>query len=82
MSGKRSVSIRGHRTSFSVEDRFFAELSRIARERSLSLAELVAHVDEHRPAGANLSSAIRLFVVDTLIAERDVARATAPSDQD
>ncbi len=81
MSAKRSVSIRGHRTSFSVENRFFAELNRIARERSLSLAELVAHVDEHRPAEANLSSAIRLFVVDTLIAERDAARAIAQSDQ-
>jgi predicted DNA-binding ribbon-helix-helix protein len=74
LSAKRSVSIRGHRTSFSVEDRFFAELNRLARERSLSLAELVAVVDEQRPPGANLSSAIRLFVLDAILAERDAAR--------
>lgn len=61
---KRSLAIRGHRTSVSLEDEFFAELEAAARRRGLPLAALVAHIDENRPAGANLSSALRLFVLD------------------
>ena len=60
---KRSVSIRGHRTSFSVEQEFFNELEQIAARREISLAALVAEIDETRPRDANLSSAIRVFVL-------------------
>lgn len=60
---KRSVSIRGHRTSYSVEQEFFSELERIAARRAVSLAALVAEIDEARPREANLSSAIRVFVL-------------------
>lgn len=63
---KRSVAIRGHRTSISLERPFFDELERIAREQALSVAALVARIDEQRPEGANLSSAIRLFVLEDL----------------
>jgi predicted DNA-binding ribbon-helix-helix protein len=63
---KRSVAIRGHRTSISLERPFFDELERIAREQDLSVAGLVARIDEQRPEGANLSSAIRLFVLEDL----------------
>jgi predicted DNA-binding ribbon-helix-helix protein len=58
---KRSVAIRGHRTSFSIEQDFFDELERIAAARGVSLAALVADVDEARPRDANLSSALRVF---------------------
>jgi predicted DNA-binding ribbon-helix-helix protein len=61
---KRSISIRGHRTSFSLEKPFFDELSRIAAERGLSVAALVADVDETRPRDTNLSSALRVFVLE------------------
>ncbi|TWG49636.1 MULTISPECIES: ribbon-helix-helix domain-containing protein [unclassified Aminobacter] len=61
---KRSISIRGHRTSFSLEKPFFDELSRIAAERGLSVAALVAEVDETRPRDTNLSSALRVFVLE------------------
>lgn len=67
---KRSVTIRGHRTSFSVEEPFFAELRRIAGQRGLSLAALVAEIDEQRPDDANLSSAMRLYVLDRMKRER------------
>lgn len=60
---KRSVSIRGHRTSFSLEAEFFAELEAMAAARGISLAGLVAMVDETRPRDANLSSALRVFVL-------------------
>jgi predicted DNA-binding ribbon-helix-helix protein len=59
---KRSISIAGHRTSFSLEDAFWAELNDIARSRGISLAKLVESVDAER-SGANLSSALRVFVL-------------------
>lgn len=61
---KRSVTIRGHRTSFSLEQPFFDALTQIAERRGLSLAALVAEVDGSRPKGANLSSALRVFVLE------------------
>lgn len=65
MSGvvKRSVAIRGHRTSVSLEQAFFDELSRIAAERGMALAALIAEIDDARPDGTNLSSALRLYVL-------------------
>ncbi|MDP3896917.1 MAG: ribbon-helix-helix domain-containing protein [Mesorhizobium sp.] len=60
---KRSVSIRGHRTSFSLEPEFFAEIEAIAAARGLSLAGLVAEIDAARPRDANLSSALRVYVL-------------------
>jgi predicted DNA-binding ribbon-helix-helix protein len=70
---KRSVSIRGHRTSFSLEDAFYRELERIAAERRLPLAALVAEIDATRDRTTNLSSALRLFVLD------EVRGASPPS---
>jgi predicted DNA-binding ribbon-helix-helix protein len=67
---KRSVTIDGHRTSISLEDAFWVELSAIARERGLSLNAVVAEIDRGRagPEGTsgNLSSALRLYVLDEL----------------
>lgn len=60
---KRSLSIAGHRTSVSLEDAFWRRLRRIAAERGLSLNRLAAVVDASR-GGANLSSAIRVFVLE------------------
>ncbi len=61
---KRSLSIRGHRTSVSLEKPFYDALQEIAAERGRSLAALIAAVDERRPAGSNLSSALRLHVLE------------------
>jgi predicted DNA-binding ribbon-helix-helix protein len=61
---KRSVSIRGHRTSYSLEQPFFDELVAIAAERQIPLAALIAEIDAQRPREANLSSALRLFVLE------------------
>jgi predicted DNA-binding ribbon-helix-helix protein len=61
---KRSVSIRGHRTSYSLEQPFFDELVAIAAERQVPLAALIAEIDASRPREANLSSALRLFVLE------------------
>ena len=61
---KRSIAIRGHRTSFSLEQAFLDELHSIAAERGMALAALVAEIDETRPRQANLSSALRLHVLE------------------
>jgi predicted DNA-binding ribbon-helix-helix protein len=60
---KHSVAIRGHRTSFSLEQPFYDDLLAIAAERGTTLAALVAEIDAARPREANLSSALRLYVL-------------------
>lgn len=60
---KRSIVIAGHKTSVSLEDAFWRGLKEIATERDITLSDLVASVDTDRRNG-NLSSAIRLFVLD------------------
>ncbi|MDP2696736.1 MAG: ribbon-helix-helix domain-containing protein [Thalassospira sp.] len=61
---KRSVTIAGHRTSFSLEDEFWQILQEIAHREALSMAELVVRVDAGREG--NLSSALRLYVLRDL----------------
>lgn len=70
MIRKRSVSIAGHRTSFSLEQPFLDELARIAARRGLTLAALVGEIDQTRPPEVNLSSALRLHVLGWLKGER------------
>jgi predicted DNA-binding ribbon-helix-helix protein len=59
---KRSIVIAGHKTSVSIEDAFWNGLKEIAAERDMTLGALVAAIDGNRQ-NANLSSAIRLFVL-------------------
>jgi predicted DNA-binding ribbon-helix-helix protein len=60
---KHSIAIRGHRTSFSLEQPFYDDLLAIVAERGTTLATLVAEIDAVRPRDANLSSALRLHVL-------------------
>ncbi|HZP78497.1 MAG TPA: ribbon-helix-helix domain-containing protein [Pseudolabrys sp.] len=60
---KRSIVIAGHKTSVSLEDAFWRGLKEIAGGRDMTLSDLVATIDTDRRHG-NLSSAIRLFVLD------------------
>ena len=60
---KRSIVIAGHRTSISLEDTFWKALKDIAKTRRETLSDLVATIDDKR-RGGNLSSAIRVFVLD------------------
>ncbi len=62
---KRSLAIAGHRTSVSLEDAFWRRLHQIAGARGVPLARIVAEVDAVR-GEANLSSALRIFVLETL----------------
>ena len=60
---KRSIVVAGHKTSVSLEEAFWNGMKEIASVRSLTLSELVGEIDGGRQQG-NLSSAIRLFVLD------------------
>lgn len=60
---KRSVTISGHRTSFSLEDEFLDLLRQAAQTRDIPLAALIAEIDEAKPRDSNLSSALRVFVL-------------------
>jgi predicted DNA-binding ribbon-helix-helix protein len=60
---KRSIVVAGHKTSVSLEDAFWNGLKEIAGRRDITLSDLVVAIDSQRHHG-NLSSAIRLFVLE------------------
>lgn len=61
---KHSVLIAGHETSVSLENAFWDALKDIAKQRAQSINDLVGEIDDTRKG--NLSSAIRLYVLDAL----------------
>lgn len=66
MSGrpaKRSLTLRGHRTSVSLEEAFWQEFRRIAGEEGLALNALAQRIDEAR-GEVGLASAIRVYVLE------------------
>lgn len=63
MIRKHSITLHGHRTSFSLEEAFWQELNAIADQRQIPLAALVIEIDETRDPRTNLSSAARLHVL-------------------
>ena len=67
---KRSVIVGGHKTSVSLEDAFWESLKEIAKRRHLTLSALLAAIDEGRQHD-NLSSALRLFVLNFYRAQHD-----------
>jgi predicted DNA-binding ribbon-helix-helix protein len=69
MIRKRSVKLKRHATSVSLEDEYWSELKRMAEAAGLSLAELITGIDVER-SGDNLSSALRLAVLKDLKAPR------------
>jgi len=67
---KRSVTLDGHRTSFSLEPLFWRLLQEEAQRQGKALAALVAEVDRRRAEDAtapNLSSALRVYLVERLL---------------
>jgi predicted DNA-binding ribbon-helix-helix protein len=74
---RHNVIVRGHRSSVSLEDTFWTDLRRIARVQGCALSELIAEIDRDRQGG-NLSSAIRLFVLEHFRAK---SNSTQPDDR-
>ena len=63
---KHSLTLRGHRTSVSLEPAFWAAFRAEARERGLALNALASEIDDARPHGVGLATAIRLYVLARL----------------
>jgi predicted DNA-binding ribbon-helix-helix protein len=74
---KRSIVVAGHKTSVSLEDEFWSGLKEIAARRVTTLSELAGAIDNERQH-TNLSSALRLFVLDFY---RSRASDDEPGDQ-
>jgi predicted DNA-binding ribbon-helix-helix protein len=74
---KRSVSVGNHRTSISLEDAFWRHLNEIARAQGWTVSKLIAEIDGSRQYG-NLSSAIRLFVLEHFRAKSHFKRPDSP----
>ncbi|MBA3326464.1 MAG: ribbon-helix-helix domain-containing protein [Rhodobacteraceae bacterium] len=60
---KHSLTLRGHRTSVSLERAFWDAFREIARAEGKSLNALAAEIDEARGAETGLASAIRMYVL-------------------
>ena len=69
---KRSIVVAGHKTSVSLEEAFWNGMKEISALRNMTLSELVGEIDCNRQQG-NLSSAIRLFVLDYFKSRAGVA---------
>lgn len=74
---KRSFSIKGHRTSLSLEEPFWAALKEIAASDDRSLADMVGSIDAQR-GDTGLSSAVRLYVLERY---REAARTHRPNEE-
>ncbi|SMX24427.1 ribbon-helix-helix domain-containing protein [Boseongicola aestuarii] len=61
---KRSLTLRGHRTSVSLEEAFWIAFRNIAHEKGRPINDLAAEIDEARGTDCGLASAIRLYVLD------------------
>lgn len=61
---KHSLTLRGHRTSVSLEPEFWQAFCEIATEKSMPRNALAAEIDEERAISTGLASAIRVFVLE------------------
>jgi predicted DNA-binding ribbon-helix-helix protein len=69
---KRSVTIAGHRSSITLEDEFWHALQDIAKTENMSLNGLITHIDNTRKPEQNLSSALRVYVLEQIKKLRSV----------
>ncbi len=76
---KRSLSIAGHATSISLEEPFWNALKSLASDRGISLAMLAADIDGQR-GHTNLSSALRVHVLENLTAQVEALRYSKGPD--
>lgn len=60
---KRSLTLRGHRTSVSLEDEFWDEFRAIAAREGQAINALAAEIDAERGTEIGLASAIRLYIL-------------------
>jgi len=61
---KHSLTLRGHRTSVSLEAPFWQAFREIAKAEGKGINQLAAEIDEARGVSAGLASSIRVYVLD------------------
>ncbi|HDR29392.1 ribbon-helix-helix domain-containing protein [Rhodovulum sp.] len=61
---KRSLTLKGHRTSVSLEDAFWTAFREIATEKGVPINALAAEIDAERDMETGLASAIRVYVLN------------------
>ena len=65
---KRSLTLKGHRTSVSLEDKFWKEFCKIAKRQNISINELASQLDETRDLNSiSLASLIRDLVLNDVL---------------
>ena len=64
---KISVSLSGHQTSITLEPEFIDALHALAARAGKPIATIINEIDESRPANTNLSSAVRVCVLNQMI---------------
>lgn len=64
MMPKHSLTLRGHRTSVSLEDEFWDAFKAIAESKGISANELASRIDSNRDLSRGLASSIRVFVLN------------------
>lgn len=63
---KRSVRVRGHDTSVTLEEPFWVALKALAQARGLSINGLISEIDAQNHDHLNLSSAARVYILRDL----------------
>lgn len=61
---KHSLTLRGHRTSVTLEPEFWQAFRAISVAKNISINGLAAQIDADRPTDTGLASAIRVFVLN------------------
>ena len=64
---KHSVTLKGHRTSISLEEEFWTVFRDIAAKKNMPINALVAEIDAARGLDLGLASASRIYVLQTLL---------------
>ena len=78
---KRSIVRNGQKTSVSLEKEFWEGLREIASSQKTKLTTLVQHIDQKRD-GTNLSSAIRVFVLENVRSQVAVTHGQTQANGD
>ena len=68
---KISVSLSGHQTSITLEPEFIDALHSLASHAGKSVASIINDIDSKRTTGTNLSSAIRVWILQEIISRID-----------
>ncbi len=61
---KHSIVVNGRKTSISIEEAFWTSLKQIATEQGMTLSQLVGAIRAEKTSGSNLSSAIRVYILN------------------